>query len=89
MIKYKAELLGIEVILQEESYTSKASALDLDEIPNFPEKSNNFSGTRVKRGLYKAKNGLMLNADINGAINILRKYKPEYVPNFRWSIKKL
>ena len=89
MIKYKAELLGIEVILQEESYTSKASALDLDKIPTFPEKANNFSGTRIKRGLYKTRNNLLLNADINGAINILRKYKPEYKPNFRWSIKKL
>lgn len=89
MIKYKAELLGIEVILQEESYTSKASALDLDKIPTFPEKSNNFSGTRIKRGLYNTRNNLLLNADINGAINILRKYKPEYKPNFRWSIKKL
>lgn len=48
MIKYKAELLGIEVILQEESYTSKASALDLDKIPTFPEKANKFSGTRIK-----------------------------------------
>ena len=89
MIKYKAELLGIEVILQEESYTSKASAIDLDKIPTFPEKANNFSGTRIKRGLYKTRNNLILNADINGAINILRKYKPEYKPNFRWSIKKL
>ena len=89
MIKYKAELLGIEVILQEESYTSKASALDLDKIPNFPEKTLGFSGTRIERGLYKTRNSLLLNADINGAINILRKYKPEYKPNFRWSIKKL
>lgn len=89
MIKYKAELLGIDVALQEESYTSKASALDLDRIPTFTEKINNFSGSRIKRGLYRTKNGLIINSDINGAINILRKHKPEYKPNFRWSIRKL
>lgn len=75
MITYKAERHGIKVIVTEESYTSKASFLDNDEIPvygdNDGEKS--FSGIRIKRGLYRSKNGTMLNADVNGATNIMRK----------------
>jgi len=72
-IKYKAYELGISVIVREESYTSKASALDNDMIPNHGDKViPQFSGRRVKRGLYKSKQG-MLNADVNGALNILRK----------------
>ena len=77
MIKYKAELQGINVILQEESYTSKTSFFDNDKIPVYKkddEKVYIFSGKRVYRGLYKSKNGLMLNADVNGSLNILRKY---------------
>ena len=77
MIKYKAELQCINVILQEESYTSKASFFDNDKIPVYKkddEKVYIFSGKRVYRGLYKSKNGLMLNADVNGSLNILRKY---------------
>lgn len=72
-IKYKAYELGITIIVREESYTSKASALDNDTIPNHGDKViPKFSGCRVKRGLYKAKHGV-LNADVNGALNILRK----------------
>ncbi len=72
-IKYKAYELGISVIVREESYTSKASALDNDMIPNHGDKViPQFSGRRVKRGLYKSKQGI-LNADVNGALNILRK----------------
>ena len=77
MIKYRAKEKGIEVILQEESYTSKASFLDKDEIPVYSkndETKYTFSGERVKRGLYKSKEGVLLNADINGAGNTLRKY---------------
>ena len=76
MIKYKAEEFGIEVITREESYTSKASALDLDHVPDYDPKqrgSHRFSGRRVKRGLYKTASGRLVNADINGAWNILRK----------------
>ena len=77
-IIYKGQMKGIRVILQEESYTSKASFFDNDEIPTYKEgaviDSKNFSGERVKRGLYRTKNGLLINADVNGSLNILRKY---------------
>lgn len=75
-IRYKAEAYGIQVVVREESYTSKASALDLDPVPNYNSKSaakHRFSGRRVKRGLYQAGNGVHINADVNGALNILRK----------------
>ena len=67
---------GIRYISQEESYTSKSSALDNDIIPTYGDKipSNLFSGKRITRGLYRSSNGSILNADINGSINILRKY---------------
>jgi IS605 OrfB family transposase len=76
-LKSKCDQHGIECIFQEESYTSKASCLDGDEIPVYEEGNDTeykFSGKRVKRGLYKSKDGLLLNADINGSVNILRKY---------------
>ena len=75
MIRYKAEREGIRVIEQEESYTSKASFLDSDPIPVYGEnnKDASFSGRRIKRGLYRSKNGTVVNADLNGAANILRK----------------
>ena len=71
------ELYGIEFVEQEESYTSKASALDLDVIPVFGEKPEGWkpSGRRVKRGLYKSADGTCINADGNGAWNIGRKAK--------------
>lgn len=72
------ERYGIALVEQEESYTSKASLLDLDEIPVYnadnPGK-HKFSGRRVKRGLYRASNQRTINADINGSGNILRKRK--------------
>ena len=77
MIRYKAEDYGIDVTIREESYTSKASALDFDEIPSFDEKGSTpkpiFSGKRIKRGLYRSAKGLLINADINAATNIGRK----------------
>lgn len=79
----KCALYGIRYYSQEESYTSKASALDGDDIPVFDKtgKVDNsgvvFSGKRVKRGLYRSMDGKVLNADINGAVNILRKYLKE------------
>ena len=66
---------------QEESYTSKASLLDFDEIPVYQADSQekyNFSGRRIYRGLYRSKEGKILNADINGAANILRKSKQNF-----------
>ena len=76
-IIYKGQMNRIRVILQEESYTSKASFFDNDEIPIYNKNkpvNYKFSGTRVKRGLYKTGTGLSVNADINGSLNILRKY---------------
>ena len=72
MIKYKCALEGINVVIREESWTSKASALDNDYIPDLKTKDPVFSGSRIKRGLYKSKNYL-INADVNGSFNILRK----------------
>ena len=74
-LTYKCKLRGIEVIEQEESYTSKASFVDQDEIPVYgeTEEESQFSGKRISRGLYKTKQGFLLNADINGSYNILVK----------------
>ena len=80
MLEYKAKLAGIRCVLQEESYTSRASFLDGDPIPTFDPKQEGryaFSGKRVKRGLYRAKDGRCLNADVNGSYNILRKALPD------------
>lgn len=71
---YKGLLNGIEVIFTEESYTSKASFFDKDELPIYDESdSHKFSGRRIKRGLYKDSKGNIWNADLNGAANIMRK----------------
>lgn len=75
-LEYLCELNGITYVKQEESYTSKASFWDKDDIPVYNEdnpQSYVFSGKRVHRGLYKCSNGKTLNADVNGALNILRK----------------
>ena len=75
-LSYLSEYYGINLIKQEESYTSKASFFDRDDIPVYNDddpKKHVFSGTRVKRGLYKTSNGMCINADINGALNILKK----------------
>lgn len=71
--------MGIPVADREESYTSKASLLDLDTIPTYRKgntQAYTFSGKRVHRGLYKTNSGCVINADINGAGNILRKEYP-------------
>jgi len=74
MITYKAEALGMGVIVNEESYTSKASFVDGDDVPVYPQgQRHSFSGKRLKRGLYRSKHGSLINADVNGAANILRK----------------
>lgn len=74
-ISYKAKLVGINVILQEESYTSKASFIDNDFIPTYGAKPEGWkpSGKRKHRGLYLSKDKIKLNADINGSLNIMRK----------------
>ena len=78
-IEYRAENLGIRIIMQEESYTSKASFLDKDDIPVYgkTEGEPSFSGTRYQRGMYRSKDGTVLNADLNGSANILRKAVPD------------
>ena len=79
ILTYKAKLVGIDVVIVEESYTSKASFLDLDVLPTYdPERTEKprFSGKREKRGLYRASDGRRIHADINGSYNILRKAFP-------------
>ena len=78
-LTYKCQLLGITVITREESYTSKASFLDYDEIPNYKDETiPKFSGKRIKRGLYRSTTR-KINADVNGAYNIMAKENPNYI----------
>ena len=78
-LKYKCQLEGINVVEQEESYTSKVSFFDNDFIPVYGQNDElfNSSGKRIKRGLFRVSSGLVLNADINGSLNIMRKYLNE------------
>ena len=69
MLSYKCSLVGINVIVTEESYTSKCSFIDNEEI----KKKEVYDGKRTKRGLYRSKDGRTINADINGSYNIMRK----------------
>jgi putative transposase len=77
MIKYKAEALGIDVIMNEESYTSKCSFLDNESL----EHHNKYLGKRIKRGLFRTSGGKIINADVNGALNIIRKAIPKAFAN--------
>ena len=75
-LEYLCELNDITYVKQEESYTSKASFWDKDEIPVYNDdnpKVYMFSGIRIHRGMYQCANGKRINADVNGALNILRK----------------
>ena len=74
-LTYKCLAKGITVIEQEESYTSKASFLDEDDIPVYKDVQDKpqFSGKRISRGVYQSKDGRVLNADVNGSYNILAK----------------
>ena len=75
-LQYLCDLNGIKFVKQEESYTSKASFWDKDIIPvynNDNPKEYEFRGSRVERGLYKTSSGKIFNADVNGALNIMRK----------------
>ncbi len=69
LIKKLKDKFEEKIILTEESYTSKCDALSLEKISN----KTCYNGERIKRGLYKSKNGEKINADLNGAINIMRK----------------
>lgn len=77
MLAYKAQLVGIQVMLTEESYTSKCSFLDGEPIG----KREVYVGRRVTRGLFRSSDGRCLNADVNGAYNILRKVFPNAFGN--------
>jgi transposase len=84
MLEYKAVLAGIEVIIQEESYTSASNFLSLDPIPVYGESDANsveFTGKRIHRGLYKTAEGLLINGDVNGSYNIMRKALPKALSN--------
>ncbi len=84
-ITYKAQLVGIKVIITEESYTSQASAVDNDVLPVYNcenKEKYKFSGKRIERGLYKSNiQNFVLNADVNGSYNIGRKVIPEFCEN--------
>lgn len=78
-IKHICEEHGIKFVETEESYTSKTSFLDGDFLPTFGEKPEGWkpSGKRVKRGMYRTGKGQLINADLNGAANILRKVETQ------------
>ena len=73
MLTYKCELVGIKVVLTEESHTSKCSFLDLEPVRHHEK----YQGKRIKRGLFRSSMGKLINADLNGAYNIIRKVAPE------------
>jgi putative transposase len=77
MIEYKAKMAGLNVIRHEESYTSKCSFLDLESV----EKHDEYLGRRIKRGLFKSSTGKLINSDVNGSLNILRKVVPTAFAN--------
>ena len=77
MIQYKAEEVGIKVVVTEESYTSGTSFLDGEE----PIKENYNKSRRVKRGLFKSNKGKLINADINGSLQIIKKVVPNAFAN--------
>ena len=74
-IRYKAELVGIVVRLEPELFTSKCSFLDNEPI----QRHERYMGRRISRGLFKTKNGLIINSDVNGAYNIIRKAVPNAI----------
>ena len=79
ILKITAAKYGIEVFEQEESYTSKSSFIDDDPIPTYGNPESPYiklSGRRAKRGLYRTADGTQINADVNGSLNIGRKYDP-------------
>jgi putative transposase len=73
LLTYKAQAVGIQVILTEESYTSKCSFLDNETV----QKQESYQGKRLHRGVFRASDGRLINADVNGAYNIMRKVFPK------------
>ncbi len=78
-LQCKCERLGIDLVKQEESYTSKCSFIDNETI----EKHEKYLGKRIVRGLFKTKKGNLINSDVNGACNIVRKSNQRFVYNER------
>ena len=76
-IYYKGKEYGINVVKQEESYTSKCSFLDSEEI----DKHETYSGKRIKRGIFKSANGTLIYADLQALYNIMKKAIPEAFVN--------
>ena len=68
MLEYKCKLAGINVVIVNEAYTSKCSFLDREKIS----KHTNYAGRRIRRGLFISSSGIMINADVNGSLNIMR-----------------
>ena len=77
-IKYKAEEHGINVIVQDESHTSKCSFLDNESV----EHHDAYMGKRIRRGVFQSANGKLIHADLNGSYNIIRKAIPEAFTNW-------
>jgi putative transposase len=77
MLSYKAELVGIQVILVNENHTSKCSFLDDEPVQHH----ECYAGRRISRGLFRASDGRLINADVNGAYNIIRKAVPNAFGN--------
>mgnify|MGYP002624816116 FL=1 len=82
-LETKCTIYDIQLIIQEESYTSKSSFLDDDILPvyqpNQDEKTKyTFKGKRIHRGLYKTQKGKLINADVNAACNIIKKSKQKF-----------
>lgn len=74
MLEYKCKLVSINIIINEESYTSKCSFIDGEQVS----RKEFYLGKRIKRGLYKSSAGKLINADLNGSLNILRKVVGEF-----------
>ena len=74
MITYKAKDKGIDVITTEESYTSKCSFFDNEEMCHHDQ----YQGKRIKRGLFRTSDRKTINSDVNGALNIIRKVIPTF-----------
>ncbi len=77
MLTYKAALVGVQIILTNESHTSKCSFLDDEPVCHHEQ----YVGRRIKRGLFQSADGRLINADVNGAYNILRKAIPNAFGN--------